>query len=163
MSRRLPWILGVIGFALLLMAMRVSGGNGPGTAYPLMKTVHLQSVDSPHEPYNTDPPTSGPHVGSAPAEPGYYDHALRSEQLVHNLEHGQIVIYYGAAARAGDKSVLKALQQQYPERVVVVPSAQPAAGLVLTAWGRILRLEHANQRLMEQFIKSYSGRDNHGG
>jgi hypothetical protein len=53
MSRRLPWILGVIGFALLLMAMRVSGGNGPGTAYPLMKTVHLQSVDSPHEPYNT--------------------------------------------------------------------------------------------------------------
>jgi hypothetical protein len=44
-----------------------------------------------HEPYNTGPPTFGPHY-VPPASAGFYDQALPDETLVRSLEHGYVVI-----------------------------------------------------------------------
>jgi hypothetical protein len=51
------------------------------------------AVGEPHAPYNSSPPTSGPHY-ETPAQPNFYPAELPTEQVVHNLEHGQIVIWY---------------------------------------------------------------------
>ena len=59
--------------------------------------------------YNSNPPASGPHwsVGTAPVAPvapGFYDEALRTEQWVHNLEHGTVVLCTIAGAHAPTSS-----------------------------------------------------------
>jgi hypothetical protein len=59
-----------------------------------LESSHIQ-VGSPHEPYNSSPPTSGVHYAQQ-AAPGFYPAELPVEQVVHNLEHGQIVIWYAA-------------------------------------------------------------------
>lgn len=46
-----------------------------------------------HPPYNSNPPTSGAHWAD-PQEWGVYSTPQVQEQLVHNLEHGGIVIQY---------------------------------------------------------------------
>ena len=71
----------------------------PGVNVPVMAVRHIQ-VGEQHEPYNSDPPTSGPHYAQ-PAQAGFYDEALPDEQLVHNLEHGYIVIWYNCARLEG--------------------------------------------------------------
>ena len=43
--------------------------------------------------YRTEPPNSGPHYAQW-APPGFYDRPLPDELLVHNLEHGHIIIHY---------------------------------------------------------------------
>ena len=60
--------------------------------FPDQGQQHID-VGAPHEPYNSSPPSSGPHY-SQPALPGFYPAELPPEQVVHNLEHGQIVIWY---------------------------------------------------------------------
>jgi hypothetical protein len=57
-----------------------------------LASTHIE-VGSPHDPYNSSPPTSGPHY-SQQAAPGFYPAVLPVEQVVHNLEHGQVVIWY---------------------------------------------------------------------
>ena len=60
---------------------------------PSEGTTHLAPGRSWH--YGTPFPTSGPHDPMW-AVSGYYEDPLRSTQLVHALEHGNIVIYYDA-------------------------------------------------------------------
>ena len=47
--------------------------------------------------YNTNPPTSGDHW-STPARCGVYEDGLPDERIVHNLEHGNIVVSYNLAS-----------------------------------------------------------------
>jgi hypothetical protein len=72
--------------------------------------------------YNSNPPASGPHwsVGTAPVAPvapGFYDEALRTEQWVHNLEHGTVVLLYDCGGTCSDelKAQLQALFDSVPE------------------------------------------------
>jgi hypothetical protein len=47
--------------------------------------------------WNSDPPTSGQHFGQwAPA--GFYDDEIADGYLVHNMEHGYVVVYYNCSA-----------------------------------------------------------------
>ncbi len=39
----------------------------PGVKMPDQGNVHLRTAADPHDPYNSDPPTSGPHFVLAPA------------------------------------------------------------------------------------------------
>jgi hypothetical protein len=92
---RLGW--GAVGIAFLALL-----GYGawnllrpkPGQSVPQQARTHIQVGDA-HEPYNTDPPTSGPHAGTVRA--GFYDEALPDENLVHNLEHGYVIIGYNCS------------------------------------------------------------------
>src|SRR2546425_3948213 len=38
-----------------------AAANLPGVLMPDQGNLHIPTADSPHEPYNSDPPTSGPH------------------------------------------------------------------------------------------------------
>jgi hypothetical protein len=45
-------------------------------------------------PYSSLPATSGPHWETTPAQWGAYSTPLPESQIIHNLEHGGIVIWY---------------------------------------------------------------------
>lgn len=53
--------------------------------------VSLAQVESTS--YNSNPPTSGPHVASW-VKPGVYDTPKNEGELIHALEHGYIIISY---------------------------------------------------------------------
>lgn len=60
--------------------------------------------------YTTVPPSFGPHFGNpAPFERGFYTDRDRPamEELVHNLEHGYVVVWYDPAISGDDKSELE--------------------------------------------------------
>ena len=67
--------------------------NLPGTQMPDQGNLHIQSVDTPHVPYNSDPPTSGPHLPYI-APWGIHTRPIERELQVHNLEDGGVVVQY---------------------------------------------------------------------
>lgn len=89
---------------------------------------------SAHDPYNSNPPTSGPHYAT-PADTGFYPAPLETEQVVHNLEHGQIVIWYSSDLSAQDQDLVEEITEDERAATVAVPyDIDPKYKLVLTAW-----------------------------
>src|SRR3989344_9692357 len=58
-----------------------------------MKSSHI-ALEDVHEPYNSNPPTSGPHTGNDVAGAGIKDDVIADELVVHSLEHGAAVLWY---------------------------------------------------------------------
>ena len=109
--------------------------------------------------YDRTFPTSGRHdpVWTAP---GVYRAPQRPGQLVHALEHGNVVIYYDAP----DPGVLDTLKDwaglyggQW-DGLVVVPMDGLGSDLVLTAWTKRLRLSSFDAALAAAFVDAYRGR-----
>lgn len=108
-------------------------------------------VGSEHEPYLSNPPTSGPHY-EQPAAWGVYSRALEDEQLVHNLEHGGIWISH----RDVDPDTLAKIEdigRQNPGSVIVTPRQENPTKIVLASWRRSLELEVFDRDVVMDFIK----------
>lgn len=88
-----------------------------------------------HRPYSSDPPTSGPHFGLT-ARWGFYDRQVPDEYVVHNLEHGGVVIWYEGDPVDYALSFNDLLHEQ--AKLVVSPRAN-LDGVAATAWGVVLR------------------------
>lgn len=121
---------------------------------------HIPEITSPHTPYNSDPPTSGPHVEYI-ANWGVHDEQVPFEVLVHNLEDGGVVIYYSEQADEAMVNGLKEIVGGYEEHVVLAPYPEMATRIALTAWGRLDRLETLDKERITKFIERYKGIDHH--
>jgi hypothetical protein len=84
-------------FLLLFLVNRYEQKMLPGELIPSLGNEHIDNVNSPHQVYNSDPPTSGPHTKEI-APWGIHTTPIPKEILVHNLEDGGIVIYYNSTA-----------------------------------------------------------------
>ncbi len=128
--------------------------------YPDQGNLHIQSVDQPHTPYNTDPPTSGPHLGQlAPA--GFHDQPIPKELVVHNLEDGYVAIWYRPDLPEDQKNQLRALVESYTAHVIAVPYDTLDVPIALTAWTRLDRLDGYDEQRIRNFIEAYAGIDHH--
>lgn len=116
----------------------------------------------PHEPYNSSPPTSGPHYGSpgGPVDTGFYPSPLPPEAVVHNLEHGQIVIWYRPDAQSDTIDDIEALVDQQPTATVAVPyeGVEDPYDFVLTAWTVSRGCERVSQAVVDEFRRDYQGK-----
>jgi len=109
--------------------------------------------------YNDPFPTSGPH-DPWPINPGFYRQEQNPTQLVHSLEHGNIVIYYDEPA-SGVLSKLRRWTRHYNgpwSGIVLTPQAGLGEEIVLTAWTRVLRLDPFDPAAAAAFIDRYRGR-----
>ncbi len=139
----------------------VAAGQG---SLARVKTIASRGRDhfSPGTPYAYPSrfPTSGAHA-TATTAPGFYDTAQPPTLLVHAVEHGNIVIYYGDGA---DPSVLETLRDWtdlYDGRydgVVAVPMTGLDDRVVLTAWTKRLNLRPFEPAAAAAFIDAYRGR-----
>jgi Protein of unknown function (DUF3105) len=109
--------------------------------------------------YNSQPPTSGPHYAT-PADPGLYSSALPEEQLVHNLEHGQIVIYFSPAIPEEMIVELQELVASDPVGLLAVPYAAAASPseVILTAWTHLQRCDGISVEDIDEFRSEFQGR-----
>ncbi|OGE86502.1 MAG: hypothetical protein A3J48_00045 [Candidatus Doudnabacteria bacterium RIFCSPHIGHO2_02_FULL_46_11] len=140
------------GLILALNQPETPAGQGQlGAEYAIQGAEHID-VGTDHIVYNSNPPTSGPHYVD-PAALGFYAETLLDEQLIHNLEHGQIWISYKDA----DDSVLaelRKIQSQNPGSVVVTKREANDAPIAVASWGRLMALESLDLAAIDQFIKA---------
>jgi len=144
----------------------------PGTSVPSLGNEHIQSIESPHPPYNSKPPTSGPHVPFV-ARWGIYNRPIPNELQVHNLEDGGVIIQYDCKDCAEMVQKLEAIGKDYLEKSKMTPQnsrfghllVAPYPGLdkpiALTAWGKIDKLDTFDEARIRRFIEAYIGIDHH--
>jgi hypothetical protein len=158
-----PWILAAAAGVVLVaafgifLANRGTAVSGPGEHFPIQSRDHI-AVGAAHPAYNSDPPTGGWHYDT-PWNPGFYDQPVADETLVHNLEHGYIVISYDCSKLAdceGAKAQIRQLMQRNNNwKLVAVPRKNADAAIALTAWGWLEKLNGYDDAKMTAFIDAW--------
>ena len=160
------FILGAVGLtAIFLLVVILNGAaNQPptvnlaavpdtSTEYPIQSRDHID-VGSTHPPYNSNPPTGGWHYAN-PANIGFYTSQLADEQLVHNLEHGQIWISYRDANDQEAIDALRQVQASQPGAVIVTYRPEDPARIAVASWGRLLLLDQPDTDQINAYIARY--------
>ena len=164
----LIWVAAGIAFVAMLGYLvwkQALPAPRPGVDVSIQGRSHI-TEGVPHDPYNSDPPTSGPHY-ALPAQAGFYDEAPADEYLVHSLEHGYVIIWYNCEkytggtcedlkakikdtmSRAGVSAITSTL------KLIAVPRPSMPQVLALTAWGRIDKMTAYNATEILDFIKAF--------
>ena len=136
------------------------GRSRSGTFVTSLGNFHIPTVGSPHQPYNSIPPTSGPHLSSI-ARWGVHTQPIPDELQVHNLEDGGVVVQYNGSVDSETISKMAEVVGQYRNFVILAPYPDMESPIALTAWTRIQKLENFDQDKIERFIKAYRGIDHH--
>ena len=131
--------------------------NGVGDPQAVMPTAsHLdgQTIE-----YSTTPPTSGDHW-AAPAQCGFYEEEMRDETIVHNMEHGHIIMSYNLT----DPSDLSRLKDVHnglevsDSWLVTRPYSEiPEGDIAMTAWGVLDQFTGIDEELIQRFFDAYKG------
>jgi hypothetical protein len=83
--------------------------------------------------YNTNPPTTGRHY-EIPAQDGIYGEAPQDEQLVHNMEHGRVIIWVKPSLPSKQRADIRAMVEDDPYQMVLVPRRNMPYAVAATAW-----------------------------
>lgn len=123
---------------------------------------HIDTIASDHAPYNSNPPTSGAHIGAI-APWGVHTEIIPDEQQVHNLEDGGVIVQYNPDILPKDSwKVLEDVAMDAGRRhVIVAPRYNMEHTIVVTAWNTILSLDTVEEERIQQFIRAYEGIDHH--
>ena len=124
--------------------------------FPDQGQLHLNSTD-PVPDYNSDPPTSGSHAPSA-AACGIYREAPSDLNLIHDLEHGVINIYYDPETAAEAREDLESFARDAGTHVIVTPREGMENPITLTAWTHLLRLDGYDRSAIDAFYGEYAQR-----
>ena len=122
-------------------------------------TMQIQNVVP--DGYLTTPPTSGRHWNGW-VQCGFYTSPVPDERIVHNMEHGNIILSYNLT----DQAQIEELAETFDDIGltnawgVARPYDQiPEGTIYLTTWGVIDGpLNVADKDRIEQFFEAYSGK-----
>jgi hypothetical protein len=162
--RRVVWAASAI--ALLVVAgtggwlYARARGPSPGEFVSSLGNAHIPTAETPHVPYNSDPPTSGPHLPHI-APWGVHARPLARELQVHNLEDGGVVVNYQPQCADRVLTGLRQIVARYEHQVVLAPYPGLDRCIALTAWTRIDKLDDLDERRIVRFIEAYRGIDHH--
>ena len=174
--RRNIWYIAASGvIAFLVIAGFVVGGisfqgrdSGVGTHREYVEGVGEQQEIMPsriHVPeeqsvdYSTTPPTSGDHWDWW-ARCGFYEDGLPDERIVHNLEHGNVVVSYNLP----DGPELERLKE-FMDDFELAPSWAitrfydeiPEGTVALSTWGVLDTMQGVDEDRIERFFRHYAG------
>jgi Protein of unknown function (DUF3105) len=131
----------------------------PGIKMPDQGNRHLATATDPHDAYNSEPPTSGPHL-SYIAPWGVHARPIVRELQVHNLEDGGVLVQYNCECPDLVEK-LAAIVRKYDKFVILAPYPGMKSRIALTAWTRIDAFDEFDERRVRRFIESYRGIDHH--
>ncbi|MEX2502659.1 MAG: DUF3105 domain-containing protein [Trueperaceae bacterium] len=165
---RLPWIVGIAGVVALIVlpivVNIVQEANKPGERFSSQGNRHI-SLGTRIPPYNTDPPTSGPHTPGLASWGAYLPgDDVHDEQLVHNMEDGGVVLWYRPGEDEEETSrrvsALQEVARSY-QRIAIVPRPEMETRYAFTAWQRLQRFDEIEPEAMRTFIDVFEGIDHH--
>ncbi len=146
--------LGTIGLGVILF---LKGNTKPEELPQMGQEIEIQTGShipegQAHDPYNSNPPTSGPHYAQ-PANWGVYTTVMTDEQVIHNLEHGGIWITYKDLDQDSINR-LDEIARRNSSSVVLSPRPTGEAKISIASWGRLDKLESVDQQRISDFIKA---------
>ncbi|MEU6642078.1 DUF3105 domain-containing protein [Saccharomonospora sp. NPDC046836] len=103
--------------------------------------------------YDKTPSFGGPHDGFWAACNGVvYPNAVRTENMVHSLEHGAVWIAYNPQRVTGE--ALDSLKVRVENKPFLMMSPYPGldSPISLQSWGHQLKLDNADDARIDQFI-----------
>jgi len=136
-----------------------AAANKPGEPFADQGNEHIQATTDPHTAYNSDPPTSGPHLPYI-APWGIHTRPVPLELQVHNLEDGGVVVQYNCECPELVEK-LRGIVRQYDKHVLLAPYPGMKTRIALTAWTRLDRFEEFDEKRIVRFIEAYRGIDHH--
>jgi hypothetical protein len=133
----------------------IKPGAGPGIAYRNLGARHLTAGQS-HPAYDSDPPTSGPHV---PSPVTANNAVLTDDQLLSALEVGDVVYMYSTPKPPGGLQVVAdSVAPRFSRplaahgQTVILARRPGLSTITALAWTHILRSNNAGQlRAFAQF------------
>jgi Protein of unknown function (DUF3105) len=137
-----------------------------GQQVATMEAKHILPTES-FNAYNTNPPNSGPHwsaQGIGPINWTVYTTQQRNEGVVHNLEHGGVLLAYDPSVGQDVVEKLKAVRAGWPKdkygevKIIIEPYAGMDAKIALTAWGWIDKMDTFDQARIQGFILAHIGK-----
>jgi hypothetical protein len=171
----------VLAAAIVGIAMAVGGGgsgigasgvDGPcqRATFPPMGRQHVNQLSKGFV-YNSFPPSSGPHYPPGPKAPavwGIYDTAADEVALVHNLEHGGVVVQYGDKVPQATIAQIATWYGDSPLGLLVAPlppvdevHAEPPANyqskIFVTAWTHVMTCSAFDEGAFDRFLDDYRG------
>lgn len=136
-------------------------GCGEVESPELQEAQHIE-VGTEHDPYSSNPPTSGPHYAApvAPIDTGFYTNEIEPEKVIHNLEHGMIVIWYRPDAPQKTIDAVEAAVDEQPAATVAVPWDQLDEGtdVAITAWGKLQSCAQVSKDVVDEFRAEFQGK-----
>ena len=169
----------LVGVILIVLVVVFGQGTSPnagirqqddGTQHVAIGTVCRAPGDpcGPN-PYSSTPATSGPHWDpSGIANWGVYDSPMPESQLIHNLEHGGIVVWYDPDSVDADSvdALAQLVERQNAQGVggrykwILSPwgESEPLPSpVVATSWNWLLELDEADIGAIEAFADEHYG------
>ncbi len=131
----------------------------PGAEFADLGNLHIATEESPHDSYNSDPPTSGPHLPYI-APWGVHTRPIARELQVHNLEDGGVLVQYNCDC-PDLVAKLRDIVQKYDKQVILAPYPSMKTRIALTAWTRLDAFDELDARRVTRFIQAYRGIDHH--
>ncbi|HET7855151.1 MAG TPA: DUF3105 domain-containing protein [Gaiellaceae bacterium] len=121
--------------------------------YPNQGRGHFARPNQPFT-YNSFPPTSGTH-DPTPAIFNAYEVPINERKLVHNLEHGGIVIQYGKDVPASTVERLRGFYQDSPNGIVLAPRPRLGDKIALSAWTHLSTCTEFDEGAFKTFRDEY--------
>jgi len=128
-----------------------AAADTPASYIDYKAAIHITSDQRVN--YNRYPPVGGPHDGTwANCNGIVYATAVRSENMVHTLEHGAVWITYNPDTISdADLTVLKGLVDNQPY-TTLTPYPGLDSTVSLQAWAHQLKVDSATDERVQQFI-----------
>lgn len=120
-----------------------------------------------HEPYSSEPASSGPHYANAqaPAPWGVYTQEVPEEVFLHNEEHGGVAITYKPDLPKDQLEKLQALfaspysnKDFSPSKAIVTPRSKNTKAIELASWTWTLSLDQYDEATIIKFYLQHVGK-----
>jgi hypothetical protein len=137
-----------------LAAARQQAGSSGVKEFPEAGRNHIQPSQQPKN-WNSSPPTSGDHLAT-PISGGVYDSEQDERAIVHNLEHGYVVIQYRGIPEDQVNQLREFVRQRSGDKLILAPySGLEQDGVALTAWRNLETMQRVNLVVVKAFVDDY--------
>ena len=135
-------------------AGREAAGSEGVKTFPMAGQDHIAANEQPDN-WNSNPPTSGDHLAT-PLPPGVYDSDQDMRALVHNQEHGYVVILYKGIPADQVDQLREFVEARDGSKLVLAPwSGLESNGVTLTAWQNLETMQRVNMDVVQAFVNDY--------
>jgi Protein of unknown function (DUF3105) len=158
-------LVGIVGLILFFQSRdssTTSRAKGPGQEFADQGAQHLKPGERPGVRYDSNPPTSGPHVPTPVTRDAT---TLSDDQVLQALELGNVVLFYGSARApaegrrlAGDVAGAFSPALAAAGQAIVLARRPGTSGIVAAAWGHLERAPGAGDPRIRAFAEYWLGR-----
>ena len=126
---------------------------------------HVTSLNAKIK-YNTFPPSSGTHY-YIPAVWDFYTEAVNPKRVVHNEEHGGVVLWWGPQTPASEIEAMRSFYTSSPNAMLGTPYPSLGSKVAITAWtsppsgigeGHLATCPTFNEKAFKAFRDAYRGK-----